>query len=277
MDTQAPWMVPAEKLIGLQEVPGKKHNPVIVGMFARAGFAGVKDDETAWCAAFVISQLLDAGYRIPPGVNLAARSLMKLPELSAPIYGCVVVLWRESPTSWKGHTGFYVGAGSDGKSVRVLGGNQSNSVSIETYPTSQVLGYYWPERAKVSPPSTNPAKLVGETLSNALFNAAVKEIRKPGNPIPSEDATSVAAKLVNAIGADPEVASATNMEKERKSLVSLGSLGTIAIAIASIFGLAISPDDIEKVVAGVGAAASIGTALLALYGRWRSRKPIGIK
>lgn len=37
-----------------------------------------------------------------------------------------------------GHVGFF--AGLDGASVKVLGGNQSNAVSIQNFPIASVLG-----------------------------------------------------------------------------------------------------------------------------------------
>jgi len=38
-----------------------------------------------------------------------------------------------------GHVGFYAGRESD--RVRVLGGNQDNTISIATFPAAHVLGY----------------------------------------------------------------------------------------------------------------------------------------
>jgi len=125
--------------IGLKELRGAEHNPDIVEMFADVGHSWVKDDETAWCAAFVGSMLARAG--LPSTRKLDARSYLKwgmsVDPRDAQI-GDIVVFWRQSPTSWQGHVGFF--AGRDGDYIKVLGGNQSNSVSIAAYPMSRLLG-----------------------------------------------------------------------------------------------------------------------------------------
>jgi len=51
-----------------------------------------------------------------------------------------VVLWRGSPSGTKGHVGFYLESAGRGK-FTMLGGNQGDRVSNETFPTSRVLGY----------------------------------------------------------------------------------------------------------------------------------------
>jgi hypothetical protein len=53
----------------------------------------------------------------------------------------VVVFWRESVNSWKGHVGFFLGFNSDASRVFCLGGNQSDSVSVQAYDAAKVLGY----------------------------------------------------------------------------------------------------------------------------------------
>jgi hypothetical protein len=72
------------------------------------------------------------------------------PELVAP--GAVVVFWRGSrKNEGKGHVGFYIAGAPAGPSVAVLGGNQSDAVTIGTYKTDRVLGYFWPE-GELPPP-----------------------------------------------------------------------------------------------------------------------------
>ncbi len=50
---------------------GEGHNPKIVQWFADVGHSWVKDDETAWCAAFLGAMLEKAG--IPSTRKLNAR------------------------------------------------------------------------------------------------------------------------------------------------------------------------------------------------------------
>ena len=66
----------------------------------------------------------------------------KIVALEKPRPGCIVVFWRESLDSWKGHVGFYVG--DDVDRVLILGGNQNNSVNISSYSKDKILGYRWP-------------------------------------------------------------------------------------------------------------------------------------
>jgi uncharacterized protein (TIGR02594 family) len=129
----------ARSYLGLQEFPGARHNEQVVQFFADSGHSWVQDDETPWCAAFVGSVLAQAGLK---GTGeLAARSYEDwgdpVNKLDNARRGDVVVLWRESPDSWKGHVGFYEGHGAG--TVSLLGGNQGNEVSVAKYPSERVV------------------------------------------------------------------------------------------------------------------------------------------
>ena len=115
------------------------HNPVVVQYFADVGHGWVQDDETAWCAAFAGAMLKRAG--MPHTGKLTARSYMEWGEavqLDLAEEGDIVVFWRGSPDGWQGHVGFFVRR--DGTHIEVLGGNQSNQVSVQRYPIGQLLG-----------------------------------------------------------------------------------------------------------------------------------------
>ncbi|CAL2105483.1 conserved hypothetical protein [Tenacibaculum sp. 190524A02b] len=124
---------------GVEEIKGKKDNPQIVKYFTEIGFNGEKlKDETAWCSAFANWVAKKAGKVISGKLN--ARSWLKVGAIvNNPIIGDVVILWRESPKSWKGHVGFFIKETS--RYVYLLGGNQGNKVSIAKYPKNRVLGY----------------------------------------------------------------------------------------------------------------------------------------
>jgi hypothetical protein len=62
-----------------------------------------------------------------------------------PYPGCIAVFSRGDPRSWTGHVGFY--AGESGGNIQVLGGNQSNQVSIAPQAKSRLLGYRKPSTA----------------------------------------------------------------------------------------------------------------------------------
>jgi uncharacterized protein (TIGR02594 family) len=125
--------------LGLRELPGGKHNPAIVQMFADVGHEWVKDDETAWCAAFVGSVLKSAG--LPHTGKLNARSYLGwgeavLPKDAEP--GDVMIFSRGDPNGWQGHVAFFVRREQTG--YLVLGGNQSNAVTMQTYAFNRLLG-----------------------------------------------------------------------------------------------------------------------------------------
>jgi hypothetical protein len=51
--------------------------------------------------------------------------------------GDVLVFWRGSPDDWRGHVGFFVNRA--GTHLEVLGGNQSDAVTVQRYPVSRLL------------------------------------------------------------------------------------------------------------------------------------------
>ena len=138
------WIARARKYLGQREIPGAKHNPLIVEWW-KAVKAAFRDDETPWCGAFVGGVLATNGNDISAVKNPAsARAWLNLPKrLDSPAYGCVVIFWRGSPSGGNGHVGFVVGRDRAGN-LMVLGGNQGDMVNVKPFSTSRVLGYRWP-------------------------------------------------------------------------------------------------------------------------------------
>ena len=115
--------------------------------------AGLKLDprSTAWCAAFV-NGVLGASGRGGTG-RLNARSFLDYgTPTDQPGEGDIVVLQRGGRNHWSGHVGIVAGFSEDGKKVRVVGGNQSNKVSVAEFPVEQVLGYRRPPAAGSAAP-----------------------------------------------------------------------------------------------------------------------------
>jgi len=139
------WLAKARTYVGMSEVPGPKHSPVITRWLAKLK-APFKDDETAWCGSFVGGVLEEVGLghvKDPWG----ARNWLKFGKpIAGPAVGCIVVFWRGKPSGWSGHVGFVVGKDKKGN-LMVLGGNQGNKVSIAPFATNRVLGYRWPSIA----------------------------------------------------------------------------------------------------------------------------------
>jgi len=144
------------------------HNPKVVQYFKDVGHGWVKDDETAWCAAFVGAMLKRAG--LPHTGKLNARSYM---EWGDPIDiedakpGDIVVFWRGSPSSWQGHVGFY--EDHDANNVMVLGGNQANQVNVKPYPKDRLLA------VRRDPSAVEPTKpAVPQTRSSAAKSKTIQ-------------------------------------------------------------------------------------------------------
>lgn len=123
---------------GTEEIVGKNHNPEVLKYYKTVGQDWVKDDETAWCAAFV-GHCLEVN-KIQSTGSLSARSYLEwATETKDPKPGDIVILWRISKNSAYGHVGFFIK--KTYSHVYILGGNQGNTVNISKFPLSQVLGY----------------------------------------------------------------------------------------------------------------------------------------
>lgn len=125
----------ARRFIGVHELAGQANAPLILAML-QLDDAWPISDEVPWCSAFVnaIAWALDASRTR----SLAARSWLHAGQSvtlqeARPGWD-IVVLSRGSG----GHVGFL--HSQDVETVTLLGGNQSNSVSLGTFPKSRVLG-----------------------------------------------------------------------------------------------------------------------------------------
>lgn len=136
------WLDRARAYIGTREIKGPQHNSRIVGWW-EAMKAPFRDDETAWCGAFVGGVLAESGLGVARNGASARAWLNFGVPLDRPAVGCIVVFWRGSPSGWSGHVGFVVGQDSAGN-LMVLGGNQDDAVNIKPFARNRVLGYRWP-------------------------------------------------------------------------------------------------------------------------------------
>jgi len=135
------WMRVAIAECGVRRFPVGETNPRIVEYNNQTNLVGY-DDKISWCSSFINWCLAGAGIR---GTRSAlARSWLDWGvTLESPIYGCVTVLTRDDPASWKVHVGFYLR--HDEGFIYLLGGNQLDEVRELAYPLASVLGYRWPE------------------------------------------------------------------------------------------------------------------------------------
>lgn len=146
------WILEARRYLGLHERRDAKQLDKALRLDA---------SEIAWCGAFVgmvIAATLPK--EVLPANPLGSRNWLQLGrQLNEPQIGAVAVFWRGSKSGWQGHVGFVVG--HDKTHLHILGGNQSDSVSVARVAKDRLLGYRWPSTA--SAPSET--KLATSTIS----------------------------------------------------------------------------------------------------------------
>lgn len=130
----------ARTYIGTTEIPGRRHNPIIV-RWSRTFVSWVNDDETAWCSSFVNAMARECGYEHSGKLNARSWLDVGLPvSLAEARPGDVVVFWRGKRHSWTGHVAFFEHFNKKRQLIYALGGNQGNEVNITAYPRTRLLG-----------------------------------------------------------------------------------------------------------------------------------------
>ena len=150
----------ASRWLGVCERPGDAHHPAILWWIELA--AGVPasasrwlergGDEIPWCGAYVHFVAHALGLTTPhkPRSSLRARHWLTVGEdvpldHAAPGWD-IVVLARggDAPGRWvldaPGHVGFLAGDVTQGNMVPLIGGNQTDAVSLTEYRAGRVLG-----------------------------------------------------------------------------------------------------------------------------------------
>ncbi len=162
---QPGWLSEAWAHLFVREQAGAHHNPAIQDFFRDAGHAGISRDEVPWCAAFVGACLSRSG--VEPTGSLLARSYMAWGRaLDAGRFGAIAVFRRGSNPK-AGHVGFLIGETRD--DLIILGGNQSDAVTVARYPRSRLLGLRWPAAS---------ATIIDQSTAanNALFEQALAHV-----------------------------------------------------------------------------------------------------
>lgn len=143
---KVPWMVTAEANLGVEEASGYRNNPTIIGWAKRIGGWMKRNytaDATPWCGLFVAHCMHANGIPITIDNPLGARNWLKFGERVDPCFGSVMVFWRGDRDGWQGHVGFYLSEDED--FYHIVGGNQSNKVSVTKISKSRFLGARWPK------------------------------------------------------------------------------------------------------------------------------------
>ena len=128
----------ASSELGVTEIPGAEHNQRILEYAQEAGFSWYKSDEVSWCSVF----LNWAAHKIGADRSKDARAHSWTTigkKVDSPLPGDIVLLSSNGTRVY--HVGIFNGLSGNGRSVFVLGGNQSNKVSIAPFPLSHVFAY----------------------------------------------------------------------------------------------------------------------------------------
>lgn len=137
---ETPWMDAAAGERGVRRFPAGQTNPRIVEYNYHTNLRGY-DDKVSWCSSFVNWCLAQSG--IAGTGSALARSWLEWGiSLTSPVPGCIAVLTRDDPNSWKGHVGFFLRI--EGDFIFLLGGNQLEEVREHFYPVTSVLSFRWP-------------------------------------------------------------------------------------------------------------------------------------
>ncbi len=149
---QPAWLAEAWRELGQSEISGSRHNPRITAFFKELGHEKYARDEVAWCAAFVGACLERSGHKSTR--SLMARSYVSLGQpLESGRFGAIAVLKRGNNPAF-GHVGFLVGWTKD--KIWLLGGNQSDAVSVTSFPRSRLVALRWPVEGQThSSPKAN--------------------------------------------------------------------------------------------------------------------------
>lgn len=161
------WLAIARSKIGVHEVAGDGSNPEIVKwIHDDLGIQSYTNDGIAWCAGFANYCLKMAGEANT--MSLAARSFLKYGQPTTPKPGAIMVFQRGE--GWQGHVAFYVGETTT--HYRVLGGNQGDAVSIQSYPKYRLLAARWPSRKANSRVIQGSVMALAGTTGTALSDVA---------------------------------------------------------------------------------------------------------
>lgn len=159
------WYEEALKLMGTRENKTRGASNAEIIKWAQDLDIDYHDDDIPWCGLFVahcIGATLTEEQL--PNNPLGARNWQRFGESCRPQRGAVLVFWREGPTSFKGHVGFY--QSEDAGAYHVLGGNQSDGVNVARLGKNRLLAARWPRCAATLPGDVIIAAAANQPLSH---------------------------------------------------------------------------------------------------------------
>lgn len=152
-----PWYEELLRRKGLHEV---KNRSALMAWLRSDGKTLGDPAKLPWCGDAIQTCLALTLPDEPQPVNpYLARNWLKLGNpLGEPALGCILVFWRGSKTGTSGHVGLYAGEDAQGY-LHVLGGNQSDAITIARLDKARLLGMRWP--------ATYPQPTTGRVMLSA--------------------------------------------------------------------------------------------------------------
>jgi uncharacterized protein (TIGR02594 family) len=131
-----PWMALAIRKRGMHE---GQDNTELRKFLKSDGKTLGDPAQLPWCGDFVETCVAVTlpGAALPNNPYLA-RNWLKFGQTVDPCFGSVMVFWRGSRSGHSGHVGFYYSEDDD--VYHILGGNQSNRVSVTSLRKNRFLG-----------------------------------------------------------------------------------------------------------------------------------------
>lgn len=161
--------------VGIKEFPEEQSNPRILEYAEEAEFPDYHSDDIAWCSLFMNWVAKKSG--MERSKDLAARSWLNIGiPIQIPEPGDIVIFWRDSLDSWKGHVGIFMGYSSDSSRIYCLGGNQGDQVSVTAYSSESVLGFRRLRSNKVVRLPNEQLKLGSSGSKVVILQEALKQL-----------------------------------------------------------------------------------------------------
>lgn len=133
---QFPWMALGLRKKGMHE---RDDNRDLRAFLKSDGKTLGDPAQLPWCGDFVETCIaVTLPEAVLPGNPYLARNWLKFGATVDPCYGSVLVFWRGSRSGTQGHVAFYYA--EDGDAFHVLGGNQSNTISVTRIARDRLLG-----------------------------------------------------------------------------------------------------------------------------------------
>jgi len=163
--TDADWYKLAWRKLGQHESLHKDR----LWRFLKFGGNSVGDpSKIPWCGDFVESCLAVTLPDEPlPANPYQARSWARFGidiKDQGPRLGAVMVFYRGDPDGWQGHVGFYNGESKHHYSI--LGGNQSNRVTVANLHKKRLLAIRWPASFPYAGPAPRERVRSGEVSTD---------------------------------------------------------------------------------------------------------------